>query len=123
MKQPSDKSLWIHVQYLRELLDRRAVSALWWLDTRDMVADGLTKEAVDRKALDEIMKGMQTIQHPAEEWIAPDELPCIQAADQSSESRGSSSSSSSTLFTASQKQQVYIVDRLALSLSKWRLRI
>ena len=108
VKQPSDKSLWIHVQYLRELLDRRAISSLWWLDTRDMVADGLTKGAVDRKALDEIMNGLQTIQHPSEAWIAPDKPPGVQAMEQNSEDGNSA--------YLSRRQHAYISNRLTLSL-------
>ena len=35
---------------MRELLDTKVLEALVWLDTRDMVADGLTKGSVDRDA-------------------------------------------------------------------------
>ena len=42
IKRPADRSLLCHIQYLRELLDRRILPCLTWLDTRDMSADGLT---------------------------------------------------------------------------------
>ena len=43
VKTPAEKSLLCHVQFLRELLDRGVLAAIVWLDTRDMLADGLTK--------------------------------------------------------------------------------
>ena len=54
---PTEKSLLTHAQYMRELLDIRALLYLVWVDTRDMVADGLTKGAVDRSALHQLMDG------------------------------------------------------------------
>ena len=70
LKIPAEKSLLSHVQYLRELLDTMVIEALLWIDTRDMIADGLTKGAVDRTALHEVMSGTWTIQHAAKCWIA-----------------------------------------------------
>ena len=49
--------------YLRELLDYGVLEALVWLDTRDMTSDGLTKGAVDRKALHDLMEGSIVISH------------------------------------------------------------
>ena len=43
IKTPAEKSLPCHVQFLRELLDHGVLAAIVWLDTRDMLADGLTK--------------------------------------------------------------------------------
>ena len=43
IKQPAEKSLLCHMQYLRELLAKKVVDKLVWLDTRDMGADGLSK--------------------------------------------------------------------------------
>ena len=73
-----------------------------------MAADGLTKGAVDRKALDEIMNGLQTIQHPSETWIAPDKPPGAQAIEQNDDTQRSS--------YASRRQQTYISNRLTRSL-------
>ena len=53
IKQPAEKSLLCHLQYLRELRVKNIVSALLWVDTRDMGADGLTKGAASRGALHE----------------------------------------------------------------------
>jgi hypothetical protein len=108
VKQPSDKPLWIHVQHLRELLDRHTTPSLWWLDTRDMVADGLIIGAVDRKTLDEIMNGLHTIQYPSEMWIAPDKPPGVQAMEQNDDTQRSP--------CASRRQQTYISNRLTRSL-------
>ena len=68
IKQPAEKSLLCHVQYLRELLDKRVMQHLVWLDTRDMAADGLTKGAVARHALHQIMAGDMHIAREHEEW-------------------------------------------------------
>ena len=56
-KTPADQSVLIHCLYIRQLLTDGVLSALSWVDTRDMHADGLTKGSVDRKALHDIMKG------------------------------------------------------------------
>jgi hypothetical protein len=40
---PADSGMLSHEQYLRELLDSRVLTAIWWTDTRDMVADGATE--------------------------------------------------------------------------------
>ena len=46
IKTPAEKSLLCHVQFLRELLDYGVLAAIVWLDTRDMLSDGLTKGSV-----------------------------------------------------------------------------
>ena len=72
------------------------------------MADGLTKGAVDRKALDEIMNGLQTIQHPSEPWIAPDKPPGVQAMEHNNDTQKSS--------YISRRQQTCISNRLTRSL-------
>ena len=42
-----------------------------WLDTRDMVADGLTKGSVDRTALASIMDGRFDLVHDVHEYVEP----------------------------------------------------
>ena len=37
-----------HVQWLQELTRSRALDAAFWVDTRDMIADGMTKGSVPR---------------------------------------------------------------------------
>ena len=53
---------------LWELLEKDIVHSLVWLDTRDMGADGLTKGAVSREALQELMRGAMVVRHPSERW-------------------------------------------------------
>ena len=64
----AEMSLLSHLQYLRELLDKHILSSLFWLDTRDMLADGLTKGSTDRAALTEVCSGTVVRAHQAEEW-------------------------------------------------------
>ena len=71
VKIPAEKSLLSHLQYLRELLDRGVLRWIIWADTRDMVADGLTKGVVERKALHDAMKGLLDIKHEHEIWSSP----------------------------------------------------
>ena len=52
IKTPTEKSLLSHIQYLRELLDRKVLRAMSWIDTRDMLSDGLTKGSVARDLLE-----------------------------------------------------------------------
>ena len=49
LRQPAEKNLYVHVLWLRELLDRGVVSQLMWTDMRCMCADGLTKGSIDRE--------------------------------------------------------------------------
>ena len=68
IKIPFDKSLLSHVQFLRECLDRGILKAIIWQDTRDMLADGLTKGAVERTLLHAIMDGRTITQHASKTW-------------------------------------------------------
>ena len=47
----SEAHLSIHLLKVREWLSRRVVTALWWVDTRDMAADGLTKGRLPRETI------------------------------------------------------------------------
>ena len=68
IKHPAEKSLLSHVQFLRELLDSHVIELIFWVDTRDMVSDGLTKGAVDREALHKIMDGFHAYLHEKKTW-------------------------------------------------------
>ena len=68
IKAPAEKGLLSHVQFVRELLDSHVLSELHWIDTRDMVADGLNKGAVDRSALHTLMNGKLTYSHEIKKW-------------------------------------------------------
>ena len=43
VKMSADNAMLPHVQYIREQLDTKVVTALVWVDTRDMLAIGVTK--------------------------------------------------------------------------------
>ncbi len=58
VRTPAEKSLLGHLQFLKELIMRRVVHTLRWIDTRMMHADGLTKGAVSRDDLHRIVDGM-----------------------------------------------------------------
>ena len=47
----SEAHLSIHILKVREWLRRKVLAALWWIDTRDMVSDGLTKGSLSREAI------------------------------------------------------------------------
>ena len=68
VKHPAEKGLLSHVQFVRELLDSHVLSALLWIDTRDMFADGLTKGAIDREDLHAIMRGDLVFKHEYKQW-------------------------------------------------------
>ena len=57
IKHPAEKGLLSHVQFVRELLDTHVVDTLVWTDTRDMIADGLTKGSPERTLLHLVMDG------------------------------------------------------------------
>ena len=68
MKTPAEKGLLSHVQFVRELLDTKVLTALMWIDTRDMLSDGLTKGSVDRQALQDAMDGYHKFLHEFKVW-------------------------------------------------------
>ena len=65
---PADNGMLSHVQYLKELLESRVISALGWIDSRDMVADGATKGSVDRELLHTCMGGTSVHNHEVKVW-------------------------------------------------------
>ncbi len=65
---PAEKSLALHVQFLRELLGRLVSRVLIWFDSRDVCADGFTKGIVDRAAIQEVTNGTMAIRHDTTNW-------------------------------------------------------
>ena len=51
VRSPSDSSMLIHILRYRELLRNGTISRTVWVDTRDMLADGLNKGTIDRTGL------------------------------------------------------------------------
>ena len=68
VRAPTEKSLMNHVCWLRELADRGLVTGLAWVDTRDMLSDGLTKGSVSRDLIDATLQGHGPLQHDAKQW-------------------------------------------------------
>ena len=68
VKVPAEKSLFLHLLWVRELLSRGQLCGWSWIDTRDMIADGLTKGSVERAALHALMSGKFYRQHAAKLW-------------------------------------------------------
>ena len=70
VKIPADNGVLMHCLYLRELLDNNVLHALVWQDTRDMLADGLTKGVIERDALHHAMNGLIEVKHEFKFWRA-----------------------------------------------------
>ena len=68
VKTPAESGVLCHLLFLRELLDKGILEALGWCDTRDMLADGMTKGAVDRDALHNVMEGEVSVKYPLKLW-------------------------------------------------------
>ena len=71
LKLPAEKSTYYHLAFLREKLVNGFISTYNWIDTRDMVADGLTKGLSDRSLLSALMDGSYTLAHPVHEYREP----------------------------------------------------
>ena len=69
VKPPREANLLMHARMIREWLDRGLVRKLWWVDTRDMLADALTEGAVSRDELTRALNGaVWKLQHQAKCW-------------------------------------------------------
>ena len=71
LKLPAEKSTYYHLANLREKLVCGLISSYNWTDTRDMVADGLTKGSADRSALSAVMDGKYHLHHAVHEYKEP----------------------------------------------------
>ena len=68
VKPPAERSLVSHVQWLRQMLDWQVLRGIVWMDTRDMVSDGLTKGKVSRDQLHALMRGFLKLAHDSKFW-------------------------------------------------------
>ena len=68
VRAPTEKSLMGHLLWLRELADRGLLAGIAWVDTRDMLSDGLTKGSVDRYLIDQALAGKWVLQHAPKVW-------------------------------------------------------
>ena len=69
------------------------VTALGWTDTRDMIADGATKGAVDRSLLRECTSGASAIRHEVKLWRAKGKMHSIDLASASAAASAPAASS------------------------------
>jgi len=63
---PADEHLTVHVLKVKEWLQRAVLRVLWWIDTRDMLADGLTKGKCLRDGIEDFTRrGVWSLVHEA----------------------------------------------------------
>ena len=60
---PQEATLKLHLVSIRNRIENGVLKRLWWVDTRDMVADALTKGGIDRKLLTSVMQGNLSLQY------------------------------------------------------------
>ncbi len=69
---PTEVSMLYDLAALRESLVTKRIHRLWWIDTRDMIADGLTKGVIAREPMIAFSNsGMWERKHEAISYIAP----------------------------------------------------
>ena len=71
LKLPAEKGTYYHLAYLREKMVSTLIGSYTWVDTRDMVVDGLTKGRADRTPLAAIMSGSYILNHVCHEYKEP----------------------------------------------------
>ena len=68
-KTPAEPTLTAHVKALREFVDKGLITALSWVDNRDMVADLLTEGKLKRNPLIALLdRGYWLVMSAAEIW-------------------------------------------------------
>ena len=78
---PQEASLRLHLIAVRDRLTRGLIRSISWTDTRDMVADALTKGGVDRTLSTQVMNGQLTIHHPLQTQRGPSRVAPIRSAE------------------------------------------
>ena len=61
---PAEPSLLLHVCWLRDLLVKKRLKYLFWVDTRSMLADALTKGSCSRELIQSAMSGTLKMDQP-----------------------------------------------------------
>ena len=64
VKLPAEKTIAVHLLWLRRLVDSQVLTLIRWCDTRDMSSDGHTKGIIDRAGLIDAMSGKYGFQCP-----------------------------------------------------------
>jgi hypothetical protein len=67
LKHCSEKSIILHLLWLRDILQKKIIDKLRWVDTRDMSADGHTKGSIPRDLLLAAMIGRHTYQYSVQD--------------------------------------------------------
>ena len=57
--EPAESSLKLHLISVRDRMEQGIIRNLYWVDTRDMLADGLTKGGIDRQLLHSVSQDCQ----------------------------------------------------------------
>ena len=74
-KTPVEETLVFGLQYLQDLQNRGLLRRSWWVDTRDMVSDALTKGVISRKSIVQLVQtGTWRLAHTCERYdsvVAP----------------------------------------------------
>ena len=70
VRMPAERHTLYHVQWVRECIDAKVLTALWWIDTRDCCADGMTKGTVVRDAILQVMRGQWQLEHETRRFPA-----------------------------------------------------
>ena len=66
---PTERDLAYTVMNIREWLDRGIMKELIWIDTRDMLCDGLTKGSISRfDVINALNQGRWTLKHDPNRW-------------------------------------------------------
>ena len=76
-KPPTEHSLSGHVLWLREMNEKSLIKNIYWVDTRDMIADGLTKGNIPRDLLIKAMQGSVHMKHDNETFARFSEIKSI----------------------------------------------
>jgi hypothetical protein len=76
-KPPTEHSLSGHVLWLREMSEKSLIKNIYWVDTRDMLADGLTKGNIPRDLLIQAMQGKFQLKHDNETFTRFSEIKSI----------------------------------------------
>jgi hypothetical protein len=66
IKVPQEKSFLLNLVWIAEHIRTGLLKSLSWTDTRDMIADGLTKGSIDRALLHRACDGYRTLAHDIE---------------------------------------------------------
>ena len=111
IRAPAEKSLMGHLLWLRELADHGVLTGIAWVDTRDMLSDGLTKGSVARSLIDKAMSGKWALAHEPKQWqstIATRSAPAEHKSQQEDEKASglleSRSNQHSTAFAEAMKE-------------------